>query len=330
MKIDKKYLPSKKFVTAVSIAAVLVLIAVALGSIKFSGTKNTNLSTINASSSPSEIDSDNDGLPDWEEALYNTDPHNIDTDGDGTPDGEEITEGRDPLKANTAAYGQTPNDKISTALIAQDQEISSVDQNISATQKMAQDLMSNIFASQPVNGTMDQNTQDTLTQQALNDIPQKQFTGSTTIADLNIVNATDEKTFIKDLLVYATAYYAQINTLRKTLGQDLIIIDENISSGNTTENNTQMLKIISVYQTIINNLIKMPIPAISNSLAIQYHLRIINDVEILVDIDNDIMNASSNNDGAVIYSDLTLYNDTLADLKTALGVVDIIFNVQTQ
>jgi len=41
-------------------------------------------------------DSDNDGLKDWEEALWKTDPQNPDTDGDGTPDGKEVAEGRNP------------------------------------------------------------------------------------------------------------------------------------------------------------------------------------------------------------------------------------------
>ncbi len=51
-----------------------------------------------------EIDTDNDGLKDWEESLWKTDIKNPDTDGDGTKDGDEIKEGRDPLK-------QGPNDK---------------------------------------------------------------------------------------------------------------------------------------------------------------------------------------------------------------------------
>ena len=46
----------------------------------------------------SRQDSDNDGLPDWEEALWKTDSHNPDTDGDGTLDGEEIKLDRDPTK----------------------------------------------------------------------------------------------------------------------------------------------------------------------------------------------------------------------------------------
>lgn len=42
------------------------------------------------------LDSDGDGLYDWEEILWGTDPYNPDTDGDGTPDGEEVKLGRDP------------------------------------------------------------------------------------------------------------------------------------------------------------------------------------------------------------------------------------------
>lgn len=60
-------------------------------------------------------DSDNDGLRDWEEALYHTDPHNPDTDGDGTPDGEEVKLGRDPLKPNTSKNPAEPNDLMATS-----------------------------------------------------------------------------------------------------------------------------------------------------------------------------------------------------------------------
>lgn len=52
-------------------------------------------------------DSDNDGLADWEEALWHTDPQNPDSDGDGTNDGDEIKDNRDP------ASGE-PNDILGT------------------------------------------------------------------------------------------------------------------------------------------------------------------------------------------------------------------------
>jgi len=50
-------------------------------------------------------DSDNDGLPDWQEKIYGTDPHNPDTDGDGYLDGEEVASGYDPTK-------KAPNDAL--------------------------------------------------------------------------------------------------------------------------------------------------------------------------------------------------------------------------
>ena len=42
-------------------------------------------------------DDDNDGLKNWEEAIYGTDPKNPDTDGDKTSDGNEIKANRNPL-----------------------------------------------------------------------------------------------------------------------------------------------------------------------------------------------------------------------------------------
>jgi hypothetical protein len=46
-----------------------------------------------------QIDTDRDGLSDWEETLWKTDAENPDTDLDGTPDGEEVESGRDPTRA---------------------------------------------------------------------------------------------------------------------------------------------------------------------------------------------------------------------------------------
>jgi len=43
------------------------------------------------------LDSDNDGLRDWEEALWKTDPNQTDTDKDGFSDYEETKSGYDPI-----------------------------------------------------------------------------------------------------------------------------------------------------------------------------------------------------------------------------------------
>lgn len=54
-----------------------------------------------------QIDTDKDGLSDWEESLYGTDLNSPDSDGDGYLDGEEVISKRDPLKRG-------PDDFLST------------------------------------------------------------------------------------------------------------------------------------------------------------------------------------------------------------------------
>ena len=44
-----------------------------------------------------DLDDDNDGLTDADEATYGTDPLNPDTDGDGVSDADEVAAGTNPL-----------------------------------------------------------------------------------------------------------------------------------------------------------------------------------------------------------------------------------------
>ena len=46
---------------------------------------------------PLDLDDDNDGLSDVDEAIYGSNPFLADTDGDGLTDGEEVALGRNPI-----------------------------------------------------------------------------------------------------------------------------------------------------------------------------------------------------------------------------------------
>ena len=90
---------------ATPVVFVLVPLISLGGFLLFSALHNTRapeiISTANqerASQENISIDSDQDGLKDWEEQIYATDTRNSDTDGDGTKDGDEIVRNRDPLK----------------------------------------------------------------------------------------------------------------------------------------------------------------------------------------------------------------------------------------
>ncbi len=102
--------PSKKIIALGIVSAGFVcaiLISKYVGEFSFSFFKKAPPDTQSAiayaptatdDNAQDKIDTDKDGLRDWEELLWGTDPKNPDSDGDGTPDGEEVKNGRDPLK----------------------------------------------------------------------------------------------------------------------------------------------------------------------------------------------------------------------------------------
>jgi hypothetical protein len=61
-------------------------------------TEKSSATATSTQDQTTSLDTDSDGLKDWEEALWGTDPKNPDTDEDGTPDGEEVAVGRNPMK----------------------------------------------------------------------------------------------------------------------------------------------------------------------------------------------------------------------------------------
>jgi len=73
----------------------------------------TNLQEFEYGTNPFCIDTDGDGLTDYEEIfIYGTDPLNPDTDGDGLPDGLEIFYGMDPNKPDTLGDGKLDGDRV--------------------------------------------------------------------------------------------------------------------------------------------------------------------------------------------------------------------------
>ncbi len=103
MKINKKITFSIIF----SIVIVLVAITVLISRQKEYSYTNTQIlagSSLIQTESDS-VDTDGDGLKDWEEDVRGTDKKLVDTDGDGTSDYDEVQANRDPLKKG-------PNDKV--------------------------------------------------------------------------------------------------------------------------------------------------------------------------------------------------------------------------
>ncbi|MFA5652004.1 MAG: hypothetical protein WC933_01450 [Candidatus Paceibacterota bacterium] len=324
--LNKKYLPSKNFLVALSIAIVIILIAIIINFWKSNTTKykNNNLAVnTNASSSVMEIDSDNDGLPDWKEVLYGTNPKVTDTDKDKTNDADEIALNRDPLKANTASSGQEPNDKIADAIIEQNKKALEDYNKLTDTEKFSRNLISNIIATQPVSGSMNQSSIDSIVNTSLNEIPQKQYSGITKSADLNLLQ-TDNENLTKNLTDYAKNFYTETQKLIPILGTDISLMNEYVTN-NSTSTRLKMLQLTAKYQNIVNNLIKMPVPVAIGYYDINYHLTVINDLEKIIAIDKDIVNP--NGDSLGIFSSLSIYNGTFNNLITVLKTIDSILKI---
>jgi len=120
----KSILPNKKIV----ILAIFALLILTVGFFRLGyGDKylskdillkaGNNLTAVDKTIESLSKDTDNDGLKDWEEALWKTDVNNSDTDGDGTTDGEEVKTGRDPLKLG-------PDDKLEERVYSSGQNLS--------------------------------------------------------------------------------------------------------------------------------------------------------------------------------------------------------------
>lgn len=325
--INKKYLPSKKFVIALSVSIGLILLVIFLNYLqpniqKYKINKESGLYA--SSSLLTNTDTDKDGIPDWLENLYGTDPKNPDTDGDGTSDHEEVLVNRYPLVPNTAPKGQEPNDKIEEELIEKNKKITEEYENLNSTEKMARNLLSNILASQSLSGeTFDEYTLNLLSQKIINDVPDLEYKEITRESDLNIIKL-DEKTFDKNLTTYKLAYVVQTENLRKIVGEDIVIINKYLSSNDLEKK----IKVITdQYQKIINALIKIPIPANPNSAGVLMHLKLINGIEKLIQIDNDIIRSFSI-DTARVFSNISLYNNTIKDLGSTILTIDNFLQVK--
>ena len=331
--INSKYLPSKKFSISLGIAILIVLIAIIINYSKEENFKvaNNNItpekSFSNALADANSIDTDGDGIPDWREVLYGTNPKKADTDGDGTNDNDEIKANRDPLKANTSPAGKTPNDFIDPDIIAKDKQTEEEYAKLTPTEKIARDLFSNIIASQPADGSMSQDQIDSLVQSSIDNMPQKQYSGITKMSDLNLIGNLSPSNQLKYLSTYANSYRQETEKFRKSIGKDLTVVNLSAETAKDIKTEAQkMADVTSSYQTIVNNLIKIPLPAIANSPAAFSHLILINDLEKLIAIDNDLI--VSRRDMISYMSDLANYQVVMDDLTKILDTIDSVLKIK--
>lgn len=251
--------PSKKIIIVVVLVVVIAVI-VALLNISPKAVYTAPTADTATTTSALAIDSDNDGLKDWEEALWKTDPHNPDTDGDGTPDGLEIKLGRNPLIPG-------PNDKLDTETV--DSKVNSqTEKDLSETDKFSRELFVKIIAaSQADNPPTETDFQNFLNGTIKNQVDTQKV--KTYIAgDFQVdIEETPEK--IK-------AYGNAIATILKTpppqkLTYEIDVVDK----ADADKNPAELKKLdgnIAAYNLIVTKLLGLTVP----KSALEIHLALAN------------------------------------------------------
>ncbi len=167
----------------------------------------------------SAIDTDGDGLLDWQESLYGSSPDSFDTDGDGTSDGDEILAGRDPSVAG-------PDDSLinSGTLLNTDFDVAGFTPG-SLTDFFSKDLFTNYLNLKKSN-SLTPNSSDEIA----NHLAAQIETGITVEIkyskyDLNIVESTNEALtkYGKEVAIIGIDYMKQVDTLRLLEDEEYLI-----------------------------------------------------------------------------------------------------------
>ena len=212
-----------------------------------------------------EKDSDNDGLKDWEEALWQTDKNKADTDSDGMQDGEEVRTGHDPLNP-------AKNDLL---IKAENSSSTSSKNNLikGPTEQLAVDLFSKYLNLHSNNSNpLDQATKDNLIQSV---------TSSGIINSINLPFTTHTKKDLKvisgqisqaDIDTYVAAVKNIIHKNYPGVGDGELLILQKAVDNNDTATLKKLDPIINSYLLSSKNLLSLSVP---NTL-VQEHLDLVN------------------------------------------------------
>jgi len=303
----QRYLPSGRFSLIVLSCLVTIGIVFSASSYKGSAPSLSSGTIIVQNEIVSNLiaivdvaDSDNDGLKDWEEALWKTDPKNPDTDGDGTSDGAEIQAKRNPLVKGPK--DALPKDQSQNSIAS-----AASSQNLSATDKLAREFFADYTKAKQANGKIDSATQGKIISAALsrNDLtsPVRTYTEG----DLIVSNDNSESA----LRTYAN----QMGLIQKTYavpeGEDTeLIIFKKALDSHSKETLAKLSPISSRYNSLVRAMLEISVP----KNIVPYHIAILNDISTIKQSIDSMRRAFVDPVGAL--SSVAVYVKTIKQVPT--------------
>lgn len=243
----------------ISAASFLALLLVG-GSYLLSGPTIFTHNTANAESTEellkaySAKDTDGDGLPDWQEALYGTDPNKADTDGDGISDGEAARKG---MLTPNALASQLPGSQQGTTTPLTSADLPGVDP---APDSITEQFSQAFFQSyvQASNGTpMTAEAQQALTQQLLADFSAR---AAQVLASPYTVVAVHTKRD-EDLSTYASSVEQILkdNEVAEGAGDPLVLMNDLLQNSSESARK-KLTTLANAYGAIRDGLLATTVP----------------------------------------------------------------------
>lgn len=253
------------------------------------------------------LDTDGDGLFDWEERLYRSDIKKKDTDGDGIIDGMEVARGTDPID---------PFNKISIInkeiLKNEDQIISyRDDDNLTKTDVVARDFFIKLMELKKTNLTKNQDARE----QAIHELIRQNriiLSDKYTLDDLNISETLSIKDFKKNLENLLNKHHIE-------MFKDEVFL---LASFLKTDNKLYLSKIeqqVKSYKEIENELLVMEIPKRISPLFLEY----LNSFNLFIEITDFFSKAK--NDSVFVASIILLYNRVEDRMKRSSSSINYFF-----
>ncbi len=291
-----KYFPSRKFSILLIICALVAIVYFVFFN---SSNDKTSKQVKTVTLTPTEIiegDRDEDGIRDWEEALWGTNPDNKDSDGDGIDDLVEIEEKRSKLSSgNTGSVGE--------------------EVTLNETEMFSRDIFASIISLREKGALNDESLK------SLAEATGKSFTGKVEIEDkttsdsLKAVSDTPEnrKIYIKQIDVLLAEYW------KKGINQEFKIFST-YSETQNPEVLADLSQIATTYEELSNALIKIPVPT---SLKIS-HRDLIN---ITYKMNVALKNVSQAETNEIMSAvGITQYKDQTIEFSRIINVYTVLVN----
>jgi gas vesicle protein len=205
--------------------------------------------------SDQSLDSDHDGLKNWEEELLGTNKNNPDTDGDGTPDGKEVELHRNPL-----VKGPKDGEKDMQTNTQKNEKLAPID-------FFARNFFARYMELKQAGVSNDKSSQEELALRVIKEGVVLTLPKEYLLKDISIVNDNSKE--------FVAKYIENVNEVfrnNQNRGKD----ESQIAKESLEKENPDLLKdidpIIKTYKNVIASLVKVKVPSeLSNN-----HLKMVN------------------------------------------------------